>query len=188
MFFHRHSFLGFKHTKISLVLLFQLSTVVMRFSPLALQFLGPALASSVHNFSIPDDEALRLSPINVRDWEDSIGIQPRVTEDFSHLSPKVQEQLLFGRHGDDGQLLLANMTLHAQNGMEIVLMERFEPLTKFVECNGYDGLMSLTFKSEAAFSHALGTWSFINHADDSQFLLIANHNGCGKPDERQPYL
>lgn len=147
-----------------------------------------ALALPAYGFSTLGDAALQLSPINVGDWEDSIGLQRRDAEDFSHLNPKTQEQLIYGRPGDDGQLLLANMTLHAPNGMDIVMMERFESLTKSVDCKGDDGSMSLTFKSEAAFTHALKTWSFINDAAENKFLLIANHDGCGKFDERQPYL
>lgn len=68
------------------------------------------------------------------------------------------------------------------------MMERFEPMTTAVDCNGDDGLMSLTFKSQDAFKHALDTWSFINQAEEKKFLLIANHDGCGPQDERQPYL
>lgn len=84
-------------------------------------------------------------------------------------------------------MLLANMTLHAPDGLEIVLMERFESLTKKVDCNGDDGILSLTFKSKDAFDQALTKWSFINEGDDKNFLLIANHAGCGPDDERQPY-
>ncbi|KAI4116400.1 MAG: hypothetical protein LQ338_007720 [Usnochroma carphineum] len=80
------------------------------------------------------------------------------------------------------------MTLYAPDGLQMVMMERFEPLTSTVDCNDDDGTMSLTFKSQEAFKHALDTWSFINQAQEKQFLLIANHDGCGPQDERQPYL
>lgn len=88
---------------------------------------------------------------------------------------------------DDGQLLLANMTLYAPDGLPIILMERFEGLTSAVDCKGDDGRMSLTFKSRQAYDYALKTWQIINEDDDKQFLLIANHDGCGPDDERQPY-
>ncbi|KAI4199072.1 MAG: hypothetical protein LQ348_001939 [Seirophora lacunosa] len=88
---------------------------------------------------------------------------------------------------DDGQLLFANMTLYAPDGLPIVLMERFESLTSTVDCKGDDGAMSLTFKSKQAYNYALKTWQYINEANDKQFLLIANHDGCGPADERQPY-
>ncbi|KAL8957970.1 MAG: hypothetical protein Q9193_004880, partial [Seirophora villosa] len=132
--------------------------------------------------------ATALKPINVLDFEAATGIQRRVAEDFSNLNLSTQAQLIYGRPGADGQLLLANMTLYAPNGLQMVMMERFEPMTTAVDCNGDDGLMSLTFKSQDAFKHALDTWSFINQAEEKKFLLIANHDGCGPQDERQPYL
>lgn len=89
---------------------------------------------------------------------------------------------------EDGQLILANMTLYADDGLPIVLMERFEGLTKSIDCKGDDGSMSLTFNSENAFQYALKSWDFINQSPDKRFLLIANHDGCGPNDQRQPYL
>ncbi|KAL8928983.1 MAG: hypothetical protein Q9208_001426 [Pyrenodesmia sp. 3 TL-2023] len=80
------------------------------------------------------------------------------------------------------------MTLYAPDGLQMVMMERFEPMTSAVDCNGDDGSMSLTFKSPEAFQHALDTWSFINKEQEKKFLLIANHDGCGPDDERQAYL
>lgn len=80
------------------------------------------------------------------------------------------------------------MNLHASDGLNIVMMERFEGLTKSVDCKGDDGTMSLTFKSETAFNRALKTWNFINSAVEKKFLLIANHDGCGPDDQRQPYM
>ena len=80
------------------------------------------------------------------------------------------------------------MTLYAPDGLQMVMMERFEPLTSAVDCNGDDGSMSLTFKSQEAFQHALDTWGFINKEQEKRFLLIANHDGCGPQDERQAYV
>lgn len=84
-------------------------------------------------------------------------------------------------------MLFANMTLYAVDGLPIVLMERFEGLTSAVDCEGDDGSMSLTFKSKEAYDYALKIWGYINEDDDKRFLLIANHDGCGPADERQPY-
>ena len=80
------------------------------------------------------------------------------------------------------------MTLYAEDGRQIVMMERFEGLTKSVDCKGDDGAMSLTFKSREAFEYACKTWKYINHDPDKKFLLIANHDGCGADDQRAPYL
>ncbi|KAL8795435.1 MAG: hypothetical protein Q9195_002024 [Heterodermia aff. obscurata] len=79
------------------------------------------------------------------------------------------------------------MTLYAPDGLPIVLMERFEGLTSAVDCKGDDGAMSLTFNSKKAYEYALKIWGYINEDDDKNFLLIANHDGCGPKDERQPY-
>lgn len=79
------------------------------------------------------------------------------------------------------------MTLQAPDGLEIVLMEKFEGLTTKVDCNGDDGVLSLMFKSKDAFDQALEKWSYINQGEDKNFILIANHDGCGPDDERQPY-
>ncbi len=91
------------------------------------------------------------------------------------------------RNLDDGQLLLANITLCAPDGLPIILMERFEGLTSAVDCKGDDGAMSLTFKLGDVYTYALKTWQYINEDDDKQFLLIANHDGCGLNDQEQPY-
>ena len=85
-------------------------------------------------------------------------------------------------------MLIAHMRLHASDGMNIVLMERFEHLTKYVDCHGQDGLLSLTFKSKAAFDRALKAWSFVNEAEEIKFLLITNHEDCSPSDQRRPYM
>ena len=80
------------------------------------------------------------------------------------------------------------MTLYAPDGLEMVLMEEFDSLTSAVDCQGDDGTISLTFSSPGAFNYALQQWAHINDSDDGKFLLIANHDGCGPEDQRQPYL
>lgn len=144
-------------------------------------------AEPLFSTSLPVDESMNLHPINLRDYESAVGLHRREKEDFSQLEPGSQTQLIYGRPGDDGQLLFANMTLYAPSGLPIVLMERFEGLTSAVDCKGDDGAMSLTFTSKGAYDYALKIWSYINEDDGQQFLLIANHDGCGPADERQPY-
>lgn len=129
-----------------------------------------------------------LRPINVDEYEIAIGLQRRDSEDFSDLSPQTQAELIYGSPAENGQLLLANMTLYAADGLLLILMERFDSLTSSVDCDGDDGTMSLTFNSQDAFNYALQEWNYVNQNDDGQFLLIANHEGCGPDDERQPYL
>ena len=82
---------------------------------------------------------------------------------------------------------MANMTLYAPDGLEMIMMERFEGLTTHVDCKGDDGEMSLTFTSVETFDYAMQAWWHINMKDEDKFILIANHDGCGPDDERQPY-
>ncbi len=130
----------------------------------------------------------RLRPIRIGNHEATIGLQSRSSEAFSNLDLQTQSELIYGSPGDGGQLLLANMTLYAPDGLLMIMLERFEGLTTAVDCKGDDGIMSLTFSSQDAFNHALQEWSYINKNDDGQFLLMANHEGCGPDDQRQPYL
>ena len=117
-----------------------------------------------------------------------MGIQRRDEEHLGDMRPKPQVDLMYGRAGMNQHMRLAHMKLHASDGMDIVLMERFEHLTKSVDCHGQDGILSLTFKSKAAFNRALEAWSFINEAEEVKFLLITNHEDCSPSDQRRPYM
>lgn len=72
--------------------------------------------------------------------------------------------------------------------MMMILLERFDHLTSAIDCRGDDGTMSVTFNFKAAYDYALHAWDFVNKIDNGSFLLIANHQGCGPDDERQPYM
>ena len=128
-----------------------------------------------------------LRPIHPDIFAAMNGLKPRADVDFSQLDPAEQAQLIFGAPGDNGNIILANMTLYAPDGQQIVMMETFEGLTSSVDCKGDDGEMALTFKSQDAFDYAHEKWSFINEKPENSFLLIANHDGCGPDDQRQPY-
>lgn len=80
------------------------------------------------------------------------------------------------------------MTLHAPDGKPIIMMESFETLTSAIDCNGSDGKLSLTFKSDKAMMYALTKWAYINEKKEDEFILIANHESCGPSEERIPYL
>lgn len=127
-------------------------------------------------------------PVNIRDYEASFGIYRRADEEVLDMQPSSHVELIYGRAGEDQQLLLAHMKLHAMNGRNIVLMERFDHLTESVDCHGQDGTLSLTFKSKAAFERACEAWNFINDAEEIQFLLITNHEDCSPIDQRRPYM
>ena len=89
---------------------------------------------------------------------------------------------------DDGQILLANMTIFAPEGLPIVSLERFEPLNVAVDCRDDEETLALTFGSTDAFNYAKTQWNYVNQADESRLLLIANHDGCGADGQRQGYV
>lgn len=80
------------------------------------------------------------------------------------------------------------MTLYAQDGLPIVLPERFEELSVSVNCHDDEGTLSLAFALKDAFHYAKAQWGYVNKADDGKFLLIANKDGCGPDGRRQPYM
>lgn len=128
-----------------------------------------------------------LQPINLDAFESAVGLKRRAATDFERLDPSTQATLVYGTPGAGGNILLANLTLYAPNGKLLVSMEAFEGLTSAVDCEGDDGELSLTFNNKEAFDYALGKWSYINEDADTEFLLIANHDGCGSQGERQAY-
>lgn len=128
-----------------------------------------------------------LKPINSDIFKSASNLQVRNVVDLSRLDLASQAELIFGAPGDNGNILLANMTLYAPDGQQIVMMESFEGLTSAVDCEGDDGSMSLTFTSKDAFNAAVEKWGVINENDEDSFLLIANHDGCGPEDQRQAY-
>ena len=87
-----------------------------------------------------------------------------------------------------GQGTLAKLNLYASQGMDIVNMERFDHLTSAVDCNDDDGVLSLTFISDEAYQNAGQIWTEATKNEEDKFLLIANHEGCGPADQRQPYI
>ena len=88
---------------------------------------------------------------------------------------------------DQGQTVLAQMDLTAPDGLPIVLMEKFEQLTRKVDCNADDDILSLTFIDQRTYKYAISTWSYINEDAHKRFLLITNHASCSPADERQAY-
>lgn len=129
-----------------------------------------------------------LRPINSDAFKSAANLRVRDAVDFSRLDLASQAELMFGAPGDNGNILLANMTLYAPDGQQIVMMESFEGLTSAVDCEGDDGSMSLTFTSQDAFDAAVEKWGIINEREEDTFVLIANHDGCGPEDQRQAYM
>ena len=80
------------------------------------------------------------------------------------------------------------MTLYARDHLPIVLLERFEELNVSVKCREDEGTLLLTFGSADTFDYAEKQWGYVNEADDGRFLFIANEDGCGADDQRQPFM
>ncbi|ODH50984.1 hypothetical protein GX48_02945 [Paracoccidioides brasiliensis] len=134
-----------------------------------------------------NDASSIYKPINVLTSRDTGSIEVRDTTRFTNIDPADRVRMVFGKVGDKQTIRLADMTLYADPNMPIVMMEAFEGLTSAVDCDGNDGRISLTFQSTDAFNYAIKSWSYINEVTDRQFLMIANHDGCGPADERQSY-
>ena len=80
------------------------------------------------------------------------------------------------------------MTLHASDGLPLVLLERFEQVTIAIDCKDDEGTLDLVFGKKDAFDYAKEQWGYVNDADEGRFLLIANNDGCGTDEQRQPYM
>lgn len=49
----------------------------------------------------PADSSAILKPINIKDFENALGIQRRASDDFSDLDLQTQTQLIYGRPGSE---------------------------------------------------------------------------------------
>jgi hypothetical protein len=111
-----------------------------------------------------------------------------ISEQFAALAPSTQAQLAYGTPGANGQLLLANITLTAPDGMPMVMMERLEGLTTAVDCSTVgDGALGVTWKDKETYQEALNSWSWVNENSTNQFLVVVNHEGCGEDAQRAAY-
>lgn len=149
------------------------------------QIFAAVLCLSNTAFALPGTGVLQ--PINVLAFEAAVGLHRRDTTRFTDLTPTEQAQLVYGSAAENGNLLLANMTLTAPSGLLIVMLERLEGLTSAVDCYGDDGELSVTWVDQEAYSSALASWSWVNEDLEAQFLVIVNHEGCGPVGERSAY-
>ncbi len=155
--------------------------------------------------AFPNQDGVVLKPIKPEVVAPEAVLRARSTPDFSSLALAKEARLLFGSDEgkawtpytsnepadqfaqENGQAHMASMTLRAPNGLRVIMMEVFEPLTSAVDCQGDDGTMSLTFKTEAALDYAWKEWAWINQDANHTFIMVANHDGCGPDEERQAY-
>ncbi|KAI2080231.1 hypothetical protein LOZ36_006562 [Ophidiomyces ophidiicola] len=152
----------------------------------AAPFPGPAASPNAEAFD-PSSATNFLRPIKLADLEAHDGLEARTLPDLSCFKPTQTANFLFGGLGAAGKLFMANMTLHAPENLPVVLMEEFESLTSTVDCKGDDGQMALTFKSQEAYDFAIKSWSYVNANKEKEFVLVANHAGCGLKGRRQAY-
>jgi hypothetical protein len=125
-----------------------------------------------------------LQPIRVGSPNPSTGDSP--SPSLAPLAPAQHVHMVYAAP-DKENVLLANMTLYADDSPLLVMMEDFDGLTSSVDCNDEDGFLGLTFKSKRAYDYALKKWDFINQNEEASFVMITNHQGCGPDDERAPY-
>ncbi len=156
-------------------------------------------------------QAHHLAPIKARDLAATAGLRRRSQRvELSQLDLQTQLRMLYGTPGGefllscisssmvgdtdsntaDDQLLMAEMTMFADERRPLLMLERFEPYTSSVDCNADDGILSMTFASKDAFDRAVQSWEVINDNEEDSFVLIANHDSCAAQDQddRQPFL
>jgi len=133
------------------------------------------------------DDATRLLAIDPRDFDHAAGIERRDTDEMDGMTPMKECQMAYGSPAGPNRMVLANMTMFAQENLPIVMMEKFAGLTSHVDCHSQDGQMSLTFRDAAAYKQAAKVWAHLNEKDENQFLMIANHPSCSDPGQRQPF-
>jgi hypothetical protein len=65
-------------------------------------------------------------------------------------------------------------------------MDRFTGMLNAVDCHAES--MMLQFNSNDSFNSARHSWNWVSDAVNNTFVLIANYDGCGPDQERQPFL
>ena len=188
----------------------QASTAMSRFSVAYLTALAliPSVITALHSplQSPPSQQGTTLHPINILDYEASIGLQRRASNDLSVIEPQNQTEMMYksadgktslspavhatftNNARDSGAHLLAHMTLQAPDGLPIVLLEHFQELVVEINCRDQEGRLDLKWDSVNAFEVAKSQWNYVNKDEKGRFLVIANQDGCGQTGQRQGYV
>ncbi|KAK2765012.1 hypothetical protein FQN54_008711 [Arachnomyces sp. PD_36] len=155
-----------------------MSSTIPRLSVL-LTFAVSALVSPVlGQFDAPET----LRPLSMSDF--ASGPEKRVF-DQTQLDPRDADTFLWGNPIEDSnEFTFANMTVFSVGNERIVSMERFKPMLKSVECGEKT---VLEFESKEDFEYATRAWGWVNEDETHNFILVADHPGCGPDDERQPF-
>lgn len=81
------------------------------------------------------------------------------------------------------------MTLYAQDGLPIVLLEGFQELVTEVDCQVDEGRLVLKWGGKEAWEYARGVWGEVVKRDGGgKFLLVVWREGCGAGGQRQAYV
>ncbi|RPB29170.1 hypothetical protein L211DRAFT_817495 [Terfezia boudieri ATCC MYA-4762] len=118
------------------------------------------------------------------------GVRRRDTEkDYQRLDLAQEAFMIYAAHEAENKgVMMANMTLFAPGGVPVILMERFEGLTKAVDCSiEKDGSIGLTLLDQKGFEYAKKAWDWINAADNDEFIMVTDHEGCAPGNERKAY-
>lgn len=128
--------------------------------------------------------------MHIARFEAAAGLQRRDFDCFSDFYPQPRVQLAYGLNNGEDNIDFANVTLHAADGLPIVLLERLDHLMEHVDCDRQNGQIALAFRSRDAFRRAVNAWGFVNDRDEEEhrFLLITNHDRCSTGDDRQPHM
>ncbi|KAF8475514.1 hypothetical protein BDZ91DRAFT_788213 [Kalaharituber pfeilii] len=130
----------------------------------------------------------KLKPVRVEDLSNPVQ-RREIVNDYSRLDLLSHAQMVYAAQEGSGKgVMIANMTLYSPNGIPVIMMERFEGLTKAVDCEvKTDGFISLTLSDEKGFQHAREAWDWINQGEDDEFIMITDHDGCAPEEERKAY-
>lgn len=77
------------------------------------------------------------------------------------------------------------MTMFTAEDELIISMERFAHVLERVTCNES---MSMSFRSNSSYQHAIKAWDWVNFNENRTFVMIANAQGCGAAKSRQPWV
>ena len=131
---------------------------------------------------------LALGPLHIDEYNAAVGLSRRSIE-FSDLRPKAQTKLWYGHPANEnGTMVAASVVFNAPSNLPIVSVEHFESFLRRIDCEKSTGQVSFTFKYKKAFEEALKAWTFVNNGVENEFLLLANHDGCGSDQDRHPYV
>ncbi|CAG8977732.1 hypothetical protein HYALB_00012167 [Hymenoscyphus albidus] len=134
--------------------------------------------------------ALTLKPLASDHFVDNHGVAKRNRNgthhiDHNHLDLQDYESFYWGGHGGDS-LIYANLTVFFNEEYEFVIgMEKFDGMLNSVDCSEN---MMLEFKDNATFTYAKQAWNWVSDDVNNTFVMVANYDGCGDDQERQPYL